>query len=307
MAVEAPFDLEAVEITDELSLIVVWRRGTGFDGGEVRVADAVAVHLVEACSRTIDRIQNRDLRAYSPDMQLEDEECLVAADDALIADSQLAAVVLPTEPLPLLNSRTLPERLLYLYAVTVPSPDDTGGSVAFVRKTNPRTAAKRGSILALLGNTLSRVAQPAFQLEDYFDLVVSERGLFAMEQRLFELLFKETPALQERIPEWVDAIHSQIPLAGDGAERLATRCQSDGRLRRRVRSIAERGHLEAVTIDRIREHLADADLDEEDFLEGDELKIDEANPFQLIYMLNEDFFRGGLTDADFRSDRKSPR
>lgn len=31
------------------------------------------------------------------------------------------------------------------------------------------------------------------------------------------------------------------------------------------------------------------------------------DPFRLVYLLNEDFFNGGLTDVSFRSDRKAPR
>ncbi len=49
-------------------------------------------------------------------------------------------------------------------------------------------------------------------------------------------------------------------------------------------------------IERIRRHLRDAGLDENDFLEGDELRLDDESPFRLVYVLNEDFFRGGLTD-----------
>jgi hypothetical protein len=43
------------------------------------------------------------------------------------------------------------------------------------------------------------------------------------------------------------------------------------------------------------------------FLEADELRFDDSNAFDLLYLLNEDLFQGGLTDAPFRSDRKSPR
>jgi hypothetical protein len=307
MTVEPPVDLDQLEIGDELSLIVAWKRGQGFEGGEVRVADAVAEHLTEACWRTIERIEQRELRAYSPDMHLEDEEVLVVRDDELVADSPLAEVVLPAAPLDLLSSRSLPDRRLYLYAVVVPGPDGPEAPVAFVRRANPQAAARSGRILALLGDALQRVDRPAFWLDEAFDLVISEDGIVALDQRLFEVLFKETPALQQKIPEWVDEIDRHLPIAGDGAQQLAERCETDGRLRRRLRAIAERGHLAQVTIEQIREHLREVDLDEDDFIEGDELKVDESNPFQLVYMLNEDFFRGGLTETDFRSDRKSPR
>jgi hypothetical protein len=162
-------------------------------------------------------------------------------------------------------------------------------------------------MLALLGNTLSRIGGPVFGLDDYFDLIVSEDGIVAVSQHHFELLFRETPALQQRIPDWVQAIEDHLPLAADGAQRLAERAATDGRLRRRLRSIVERGHLATVTPERIRAHLRQAGLDPARFLDGDQLRFDDSNAFDLLYLLNEDLFQGGLTDAPFRSNRKSPR
>jgi len=304
VAVEVPVDLGALEIPEEFALIVVWKRGDAFGGGEVRVAASVAAHLRAACARTVERINARDLRAYTPDMYLEQEEALVAVDPELVGDSPLAAIVLPTAPLSIINAQSLPKRALQLYAVTINSGE---GDVAFVRKANPRTPAKAGRMFAMLGNTLTRIGSPVFGLDDYFDLIVSERGVVALNQSYFELLFRETPALQQRIPEWIGAITSHLELAGDGAQRLAERAATDGRLRRRLRSIAERGHLATVTPDRVRRHLREAGLGEDEFLDGDQLRYDDANPFDLVYLLNEDFFQGGLTDVGFRSDRKSPR
>jgi hypothetical protein len=296
--------LEDLEVPEALSLIVGWKQNRGFTGGEVRVAARVGTHLRSACERTLERVSSREPRSYTPDMQLEEEEVLIANDPDLVADSPIAAIVLPTEPLPVIGAGSLPSRPLQFYAVRIRI---NGGEIAFVRKANPRTPAKAGRMFALLGNTLTRIGGPVFGLDDYFDLIVTEDGVLALSQAYFELLFRETPALQQRIPEWVAAIDEHIPLAGDGAARLAERARTDGRLRRRLRSIAERGHLPGVTLERVRRHLAEAGLPEERFLDGDELRYDDENPFELIYLLNEDFFQGGLTDAAFRSDRKSPR
>jgi hypothetical protein len=304
MAASSPIQLDQIETQGDLRLIVVWPRGDGFDGGQVRVADAVAGHLRSACERTLERMNSRDLRAYDPDMHLEQEECLVLADPALVADSPVADIVLPTHPLRLVSSRSLPKRSILLYAVGLALGEER---VAFVRKTNPRASARSGRIFAMLGNVLQRVDKPLFSIDDSFDLLVSEDGILALDQRLFELLFKDTPAVTSRIPEWVRDIHSHLPLAGDGADRLAKRCETDGRLRRRIRAIVERDHLKGVTIDDIRDHLRAADLDDADFLDGDQLKLDDEDPFRLVYLLNEDFFVGGLTGTDFRSDRKSQR
>jgi len=305
MPVESPIDLDALLAEAEgLSLIVVWKRGRGVDGAEIRVADDVAEHLHDACATTVERVKERQLRPYNADMHLEDEECIVVNDDALIAESRLAEFIVPTAPLDIMNARALPRRSFWLYAATVQTED---GPVAFVRKSNPRQVARAGRIHALLGNVLSRVDRPVFTLDDHFDMIVSEQGVLALDQETFELLFKEVPELQERIPEWIAAVDDHLPFAGDGARRLAERCETDGRLRRRIRAIAERGHLEDVSIDRIRRHLQEAGLPEEDFIDGDELLVDDRDPFRLVYMLNEDFFSGGLTESAFRSDRKSPR
>lgn len=88
---------------------------------------------------------------------------------------------------------------------------------------------------------------------------------------------------------------------------LAEKARSNRRLRRRLRAIHERGHLQDVDIEAVRNHIREVGLDEAQLISGDELVVDEADPMTLLYLLNEDFFTGGLTTAGFRSERKSPQ
>ena len=78
-------------------------------------------------------------------------------------------------------------------------------------------------------------------------------------------------------------------------------------LSRRLRAINERGHLAHVDIAHVRAHIRALGLQEADFVDGNELVVDEADPMTLLELLNEDLFTGGLTDTGFRSERKSPR
>ena len=57
----------------------------------------------------------------------------------------------------------------------------------------------------------------------------------------------------------------------------------------------------------MRNHVREIGLPEEELISDDELVVDEADPMTLLYLLNEDFFAGGLTTTGFRSDRKTPR
>lgn len=111
-------------------------------------------HLRAACERTLEALDERDHRNYTPDMQLEDEESLVVEDPQLIGDSQIAAIVLPTEPLQVINAASLPRRALQFYAAFARVPE---GDVAFVRKSNPHTAARTGKLYTMLGQSLTRI------------------------------------------------------------------------------------------------------------------------------------------------------
>jgi hypothetical protein len=52
--------------------------------------------------------------------------------------------------------------------------------------------------------------------------------------------------------------------------------------------------------------LGDQGLEVADYLAGDELVVGD-DPGPLLKMLNEDLFRGGLTNMAFVSDNKEPR
>jgi hypothetical protein len=237
-------------------------------------------------------------------MVLEADEALYATDDALAAESPFTAAVLPEAPPTLMNAQSLPQRSLLLYAVNV---DTNHGALAFVRKRNPHAVARPGRIYALLGNALAQIDRPVFTLEPEFDLVVSKRGVVALDLNTFELLFRESEAVLARVPDWVGGIAQHLPLAGDGAETLAEKARSNSRLRRRLQAIYERGHLRDVDIGAVRRHIRALGLPEEEMISGGELVVDETDPMTLLYLLNEDFFTGGLTTTGFRSERKSQR
>ena len=105
----------------------------------------------------------------------------------------------------------------------------------------------------------------------------------------------------------VEGIAEHLPHAGNGAEVLAEKARANGRLRRRLRAIHDRGHLGDVDIETVRNHIREVGLSEDERIAGDELVVDEADPMTLLYLLNEDFFTGGLTTIGFRSERKAPR
>ena len=70
---------------------------------------------------------------------------------------------------------------------------------------------------------------------------------------------------------------------------------------------SEASSLDCRDIETVRNHIREVGLSEDELIAGDELVVDEADPMTLLYLLNEDFFTGGLTTIGFRSERKEPR
>jgi hypothetical protein len=301
---EPPLDVGTLELPQAISLAVVWREAGGLAAGEIRVADDVAAHLRQACAATLERLQQSELVPYTAETVLEADQALYVRDAALVRESPLGSILLTDSPLRLLNARSLPTRALVLYAASMTTGQ---GPIAFVRKKNPNPVARAGRLYALLGNALVGVKKPVFTLDSEFDLVMARGGVLATNQNTFELLFRDTDAVLAAIPDWVAGIAERLPLAGNGAEVLAEKARTNGGLRRRLRALHERGHLADVDIDQVRAHIRDLGLPEDELISGDELVVDEADPRTLLYLLNEDFFIGGLTTTGFRSERKAQR
>lgn len=136
---------------------------------------------------------------------------------------------------------------------------------------------------------------------------LAAKDVVVLNQRAFEQWFRDTPALLEKVEEWIGGTSAHLPLAGNGADRLAERARTDSRLRRVLFSIQARGHLAEVSVEKVRQHVRAQGLNPAKFVKGNQLVFDDAEPATLLKILNEDLFRGGLTNEPFVADRKAPR
>jgi hypothetical protein len=203
-------------------------------------------------------------------------------------------------------SATQIPRLLWFYAAVV--GDEPERRTAFVRKADPHKFAKAGRFFLTFGEALSKIDEPVFMLEHRFDLlIVEEGGLAVINPVAFEMLFRGAPELAKRIPHWAQAISDHLPIAGDGVDRLVEAAARDVRLARRLKSIAESGHLENVTMDRLRKEIKAQGLDKAGLIENGALVIDAEDPSTLLRLLNEDLFVGGLSGIAYAADRKRAR
>lgn len=301
MATRLPFHPDSAAVDRDFSLLVTWRETRSDPGvGQLNVGGDVAAHLRDATAETRRQIRERRPREYSPEMHLEDEESIVLEGGEVVRASPIARYFSATH-VPLLSAHNLPTPSLTSYGVVVGVGEERR---AYVRKTNPKRSARAGGMFTVLGDALTTIQEPVFALDAYFDLLVSPEAVIALDQKAFEDLFRMLP--EEGISVWVRQIADVLPLAGDGARQLEERARKNSLLRRKLRTIVDRGHLERVSASDIRAHLKELRFAPEDFIDRHgRLVFNNAKPRDLLDLLNEDLFRGGLTRERFRIDRKS--
>jgi hypothetical protein len=288
-----------------LTLMVARRSGTNIIGGHVNVADAAAVDLRDNARLSLEHLDTLEERYYDPDALLEDGEYFLIPRNQ-VEDSFGVLAFLDRGPASdLLSPEEVARRPQLFYAAVIGSTP--AERLAFVAKSNPAKLVHAGFFFTLRGDVFTKIDSDVFLFEDRVDMIVSRDNLVVLNQSAFEQWFRDTPALQERVQDWITGITDHLPIAEDGAARLADRARTDSRLRRTLFSIQARGHLPNVSIDRIRAHVAAQHLDEARLLRGNELVFDQADPATLLKLLNEDLFLGGLTDEPFVVDRKSRR
>jgi hypothetical protein len=200
--------------------------------------------------------------------------------------------------------RQVSAKHLYLYALV--SDTEEAGRVVMIKKQTPAKRASDGKWWGLPGDTLKRMDADPWQIHPYFDLVVSADGAYVLRLEALDQLLGDSQILVEHVDGWVAAIATSLPIAEGQADTLIDRCKSSSRLRNRLRAINSRGHLTRVTIDKVEEHAKRMQLEPADFIKDDELVVSDANADQLLKLLNEDLFTGGLTGDPFVTDGKEP-
>lgn len=289
-----------------LSLVVGWRSGDEIEGGRVPLDKGVAASLRDICIEAADDVATRYRRQYSAEAHLEDNEVFVLSRTQVTTGTDLLDLLDRTDELPLLEVASLPAKTLLFYAFVI--GDEIGKRVAFVRKKNSATVAKPGKVLAVLGpNTLSRIAGAVFTFDNNIDLVVDASEVTVLNQHAFETLFRQLEAMLALVPSWIQKIHETIPLSEPLAAHLQDRARTDSRIRHRLLVIDERGHLVNVTLDEVVTEAERQELDTNGLVVDGALTLGSLDEFTLLRLLNEDLFRGGLTDQRFAVDRKSPR
>ena len=292
-------------ISGAITLVVGWRRGTHIDGGRVDLTEDVSDYLRGVADRAAGQVAERSEKPYTGDSYLEDEEVFVLSGAAVPDNTEIIEHVRAASDLPRVAASSLPAKPLLFYAAVI--GDDPDQRTAYLRTTNPIITAGPGRALTRLRQALSTIQEPIFSFDGRVDMIIGPATVFVLDQKPFERLFRNIPEILERVPEWLAEVTTSLPLAPEGLEDLQLHCERNSALLRRLRSIHERGHLAAVTIDDIRAEAERQGIDPDAVIEDGQLVTKHVSAATMLKLLNEDLMVGGLSGTRFEVDRKTPR
>lgn len=283
-------------------LAVAWRSGSDIEVARIELGRDVAEVFREIASEHLASLGKRHPRAYSPELDIDRrEEYATASRKSLNATDPIVSLLGTTQSMDPLAASRLPTKSLLLYAFVF------GDQAMFVRKANPHVTARSGHMVTRLGSTLTRINDPVFDFDRKIDLVVTEAELWISSTTAFEYLFKDDSFLTSNVPKWVGTIAAAIPLAPGSDEALLERGVSNMRRRRRLEAIAERGHLASVSSRKLKLEIVRLGLDASRLMAGNKLIVNDETIDDVLKLLNEDLFIGGLSGNEFEVDKKAPR
>ena len=95
------------------------------------------------------------------------------------------------------------------------------------------------------------------------------------------------------------------PMDAADVESLRTVALHDSRTWRQLREIEQRGHLADVSLDQVERYATVVGIDPATIVAGGRLTFDPAQRFSFLHLLNEDLYKGQLTDELFEAQRKA--
>lgn len=272
------------------------------DAYRISLSAGAADGLRTLSQEWIDGLGGRVVVPYEATAELAEGEVFLIGDEETLTDLQpLYEMAADATELPTIPTDELDQRIA-LYAVVVGEVD----RIVLLKRSDPRIGYRgKRTFLAILDERLERLEGPTFAFYTSFDLILAPEWAVVVSQTAFERLFRDAGLVEQHIDEWVAGIDQVLPWAPGSVDALAKVATRDSRIWRRLREINRRGHLVDVTIDQVRDYAGQMNLEIDHLIDNDQLIFDPDERFTTLHLLNEDLFRGPLSDERFEAQRKA--
>lgn len=290
---------------DGLSLVVAWKSGTNYQARHVNINQQVAVELRNAVARSIVRLAEGPGREYDPGGDQEDAPYLTVPHTEIL-DDRLVNALRPGPALDLVDLNDLEKKPLYCYAA-VSADNIAGGQIICIRKGSPAKLIGPRILTTWIDGALHLLTGPIVALDDMFHVVVRGDQMMALSYNGFEKLFKNSDVVLGRVDTWIDQAFENLPITQDARERFKVKVIKNSFIRGKLEAACRRPHIREMTLEMFRHEVIAQGLDEDDLIHNAAIHLTEDNAMDVLRILNEDYYTGGLSGDHFTSSKKSRR
>lgn len=280
-------------------LVVAWRTGRLVHGRRVKIAGDVRARFVEYAANAAATLEATGGRDYDPDDEQDDAPYVRALRDEAW-DVELLTELLHGANLDAATTDDLRRRFVCYALVVGPSEKPT----LFVRKANPVTLGTKPLVGRFFDGAISEVQEPLLAFDPSFDVIVTADMVYALNQKRFELLFKDSDAVLARADEWVNELAEALPLDAGSVDHLTQIVKKNSFTRRKLVSVIKRPYLQTLTVATLREKIREHGLDDKELLPGGKLAFTDENTQSLLWVLNQDIYSGDFSGETFAAGSK---
>jgi hypothetical protein len=238
-------------LKDELPAFFVVPKAKDEDFRTVALDDEMRTEMVAIAMTTLEHAADYEQVEYDPEHRIvRGEEVLLVTDDHVNDESEIYDIIERFDDLVDLDARELIETPTRLYGIAFGTTEED--RIVFVRRHRIDSFAADGKLIALAGDTLRAVKQPGLIIDRVFDLIVFPEGIVAFDSLTFERLIKNPEDVSAELLENAKEVAKVVPFAPDVFKALVERGETKPMIRRKLRSIVERGHLAGVTMAEIK-------------------------------------------------------
>lgn len=292
----------AIEDEDPF-LIIAWKDRSEVVSATVRLHTEMLTQLRDVCVDVLSRIEEMESRDYDPDARLSlGEEVMYVGPEHINSESQIYDVIEQLDETDEIGGRAAAAHKVSWYAIAFGEGDDL---TLFIRKRLEQVNGE-SRLIGLAGDALRPSTRPVMIFDRNIDLIVRAEGVAAFNERAFEGLIRSPEDVAEELKSNVDRVSAYLPFAEETVADLKSRGLKRPMLRKKLRSIAERGHLHGVTVNRIEEELERQGFDPDLFIEDDALTFDMRHAMLFLRFLDEGTWLGAFSNTLYASDGKSP-
>lgn len=300
--------LDEIGPDEPVELVVVEPRGDTPASGVLNLDRSVADELRGIANQTLDELRERRAVPWSAQADLVADEYWEVQRDQLDPDAP-ALVALERHEHADVAPTWLEEHRSVIYAISVGSPPRRGEPdtrLVFVRKRTPAVnLSARATILQYRNGRLNRIEYPLLSFDRAVDLVFAPgHGMAVLNDKAFELLFRDAPELLERTPALARSVAAAAGMTPEAEQHLIEAAVRYSRVRRRLLAIDASGHLANVAPTTMRAELRRWGFDPRVHYRGNMLSFAADDVQLMMKILNEDLLHGGLTARDYEVQRK---